>query len=90
MYTDPDLKVVVDAFEENSLDNWIPKNKMIMYHGTSDITVPYQNSVDTYNNFISLGASTNNIEFIDLLDEDHSSGALPYITDLFDRFEKLK
>ena len=90
VYTDPDLKVVVDAFEENSLDNWVPKNKMIMYHGTSDITVPYQNSVDTYNNFISLGASTNNIEFIDLLDEDHSSGALPYITDLFDRFEKLK
>ena len=90
VYTDPDLRVVVDAFEENSLDNWVPKNKMIMYHGTSDITVPYQNSVDTYNNFISLGASTNNIEFIDLIDEDHSSGALPYIIDLFDRFDKLK
>ena len=37
IYSDPDLKVIVDAFEENSLDNWIPKKKMLMYHGTDDI-----------------------------------------------------
>ena len=90
IYTDADLKIIVDAFEENSLDQWIPKNKMIMYHGTDDITVPYQNSVDTYNNFISLGADKNTIEFIDLNGENHSSGSLPYIVSLFDEFEKLK
>ena len=90
IYTDADLKIIVDAFEENSLDQWIPKNKMIMYHGTNDITVPYQNSVDTYNSFISLGADKNIIEFIDLTGEDHSSGSLPYIVSLFDEFEKLK
>ena len=90
IYTDADLKIIVDAFEENSLDQWIPKNKMIMYHGTDDITVPYQNSVDTYNSFISLGADKNIIEFIDLTGEDHSSGSLPYIVSLFDEFEKLK
>jgi|TARA_B100001094_G_scaffold116828_1_gene112671 pimeloyl-ACP methyl ester carboxylesterase len=89
-YSDPDLKVIVDAFEENSLDNWIPKNKMLMYHGTDDITVPYQNSVDTYNNFISLGADKSKIEFIQLQGENHSSGSLPYIIDLFDRFNELK
>ena len=66
IYSDSDLKVIVDAFEENSLDNWVPKTKMLMYHGTSDITVPYQNSVDTYNNFISNGASQSLIEFIPL------------------------
>ena len=85
-----DLKIIVDAFEENSLNQWVPKNKMIMYHGTDDITVPYQNSVDTYNDFISLGANKNNIEFIDLIGENHSSGSLPYIVDLFDKFEQLK
>lgn len=90
IFTDADLKIIVDAFEENSLDQWIPKNKMIMYHGTNDITVPYQNSVDTYNSFISLGADKNIIEFIDLTGEDHSSGSLPYIVSLFDEFEKLK
>ena len=90
IYTDADLKIIVDAFEENSLDKWIPKNKMIMYHGTDDITVPYQNSVDTYNSFISLGADKNIVEFIDLIGENHSSGSLPYIVSLFDEFEKLK
>ena len=90
IYTDADLKIIVDAFEENNLDQWVPKNKMIMYHGTDDITVPYQNSVDTYNSFISLGADKNIVEFIDLVGEDHSSGSLPYIVSLFDEFEKLK
>ena len=90
IYTDADLKIIVDAFEENSLDQWVPKNKMIMYHGTDDITVPYQNSVDTYNSFISLGADKNIVEFIDLIGENHSSGSLPYIVSLFDEFEKLK
>ncbi len=90
IYSDLELKIIVDAFQENSLDQWVPKNKMIMYHGTDDITVPYQNSVDTYNNFISLGADKNTVEFIDLNGENHSSGSLPYIIDLFDKFEKLK
>jgi len=90
IYSDLDLKVIVDAFEENSLDNWVPKKKMLMYHGTDDITVPYQNSVDTYNNFISLGADESKIEFIQLQGENHSSGSLPYIIDLFDRFNELK
>jgi predicted esterase len=88
--SDPDLKIIVDAFEENSLNNWIPKKKMLMYHGTDDITVPYQNSVDTYNNFISLGADKSIIEFIQLQGENHSSGSIPYIIDLFDRFNELK
>ena len=90
IYSDSDLKVIVDAFEENSLDNWVPKTKMLMYHGTSDITVPYQNSVDTYNNFISKGASQSVIEFIPLNGKTHSSGSLPYIIDLFDKFNSLK
>ena len=90
IYSDLELKIIVDAFEENSLDQWVPKNKMIMYHGTDDITVPYQNSVDTYSNFILLGADKNTVEFIDLNGENHSSGSLPYIIDLFDKFEKLK
>ena len=85
-----DSRIIIDAFKENSLDNWVPKTKMFMYHGTSDITVPYQNSLDTYNNFLSNGASQSIIEFIPLNDENHSSGALPYIIDLFDRFNSLK
>ena len=89
-FSDPNLKIIVDAFDENSLDSWTPKAKMFMYHGTADVTVPYQNSVDTYDNFIMNGASTSTIEFIPLQGENHSSGSIPYIMDLFDRFNELK
>jgi len=89
-YSDPNLRIIIDALEENSLDNWVPKTKMFMYHGTSDITVPYQNSLDTYNNFINNGASESIIELIPLNGKTHSSGALPYIIDLFDKFNSLK
>ena len=89
-YTDPSLNVVVDAFEENSFNQWVPKTKMFMYHGTADITVPYQNSVDTYNNFIANGVNSSLVEFIPLESQTHSSGAIPYILDIFDKFENLK
>ena len=89
-YTDPSLNVVVEAFEENSFNQWVPKTKMFMYHGTADITVPYQNSVDTYNNFIANGVNSSLVEFIPLESKTHSSGAIPYILDIFDKFENLK
>ncbi len=89
-YTDPSLNVVVEAFEENSFNQWVPKTKMLMYHGTADITVPYQNSVDTYNNFIANGVNSSLVEFIPLESHTHSTGALPYILDIFDKFENLK
>ena len=89
-YTDPSLNVVVEAFEENSFNQWVPKTKMFMYHGTADITVPYQNSVDTYNNFIANGVNSSLVEFIPLESQTHSTGAIPYILDIFDKFENLK
>ena len=89
-YTDPSLNVVVEAFEENSFNQWVPKTKMLMYHGTADITVPYQNSVDTYNNFIANGVNSSLVEFIPLESQTHSTGAIPYILDIFDKFENLK
>ena len=89
-YTDPSLNVVVEAFEENSFNQWVPKTKMFMYHGTADITVPYQNSVNTYNNFIANGVNPSLVEFIPLESQTHSTGAIPYMLDIFDKFENLK
>ena len=47
-------------------------------------------SFGDYDKFIMNGASTSNIEFIALQGENHSSGSIPYIMDLFDRFNELK
>lgn len=88
--TDPKYDDIRAAFEENSLDNWVPQNKMFMYHGTADVTVPYQNSIDTYESLISAGASSETIEFIAIEGADHGSGFFPYLEDVLGRFEALK
>ena len=88
--TDTDYADIVNAISDNSTHDWIPKKTMFIYHGTGDVTVPYQNSVDSYNHMIDLGASTNVVDFIPLEGFTHSSGVLPYTYDFLDRFENLK
>ncbi|MBL6449659.1 hypothetical protein JMN32_25340 [Fulvivirga sp. 29W222] len=88
--TDPKYDDMRNALEENSLDSWVPLNKMFMYHGTADITVPYQNSIDTYANLIAAGASSETIAFIAIEGADHGSGFFPYVEDVLGRFEPLK
>lgn len=77
--TDPVFGTVNRQFEENSLLDWIPQIPMYMYHGDADFTVPYQNSVDVYNQFISEGASESVVTFTALSGKNHGTGIGPYI-----------
>ena len=81
---------LVTAFEDNSLLNWTPKIKMFMYHGDADVTVPYQNSVDTYQHFLDNGASSNTVQFFTIEGADHGTGVLPYIEDMIGKLLVLK
>ncbi|WP_276373287.1 lipase family protein [Chryseolinea sp. H1M3-3] len=87
--TDPQYQYLSDAFTENSLTDWKPEVKMFMYHGLSDATVPYQNSVDTFNKLISNGASTSDISLTPL-EGTHSSAIEPYIADIIGKLLSLK
>ncbi|MDL5049419.1 alpha/beta hydrolase [Oscillatoria amoena NRMC-F 0135] len=78
--TNPAYNHLNEAFQVNSLLNWVPATTMIMYHGDSDITVPYENSVTTYNHFITNGAS-GTVQFIPLAGATHGTGVVPYIED---------
>jgi hypothetical protein len=40
--SDPEYADIKEAFIENSLTDWKPTVKMFMYHGKSDVTVPYR------------------------------------------------
>lgn len=88
--TDPAYSFIVDAFEENSLLDWTPTKPMFMYHGTADGTVFYQNSIDTYDQLISNGASETLITFIPLPGADHGSGVGPYIEDFIPRLLAMR
>jgi pimeloyl-ACP methyl ester carboxylesterase len=87
--TDLTYNYLVDAFNENSLTDWAPTVKMYMYHGTSDATVPYQNSVDTYNKLITNGASSANLTLTQLTGT-HSTAITPYIADFIPKLLALK
>lgn len=87
--TDPQYEYFVSALELNSLTNWVPTVKMFMYHGDADTTVPYQNSIDAYEQLLANGASPNTVKFITLSGGTHFSGVQPYIEDLVPKLLEL-
>ncbi|MEM7109171.1 MAG: alpha/beta fold hydrolase [Bacteroidota bacterium] len=78
--TDAEFQFMANALVENSLLDWTPTIPMYMYHGDADITVPYQTSVDTYDQLIANGASAEIVSFTNLQGANHSTGLAPYIT----------
>jgi pimeloyl-ACP methyl ester carboxylesterase len=89
MNSDPQYAYFVNALTENSLTDWAPTKKMFMYHGDADVTVPYKNSVDVYEQLLSNGASESAIEFITLSGATHYSGVQPYIEDMVPKLLEL-
>jgi hypothetical protein len=87
--TDQKYAYLRNAFSENSLTDWTPRSKMFMYHGLSDETVPYQNSVDTYNKLLNNGASLNTISLTSL-EGTHSTAIEPYIADFIPKLLTLQ
>lgn len=77
--TDPKYAFIVDAFNVNGLTDWNPTVPVYMYHGTADITVPYQNSVDTYQTLVQNGTSPSVLTLTPLNGKTHGTGVVPYI-----------
>lgn len=77
--TDTKYKYIVDAFANNSVVDWKPAIPVFMYHGDVDTTVPYNNSVVSYNKLIANGASPSIVTFTTLQGADHYTGIFPYI-----------
>jgi hypothetical protein len=60
-----------------------------MYHGLADETVPYQNSVDTYNKLLANGAATSTVT-LTALEGTHGTAIEPYIGQLIEKLLLLK
>jgi len=88
--TDPKFSAIKSAFIANSPVDWIPQAPMYMYHGTADITVPFENSVVTFDKLIAAGASPSTLTFISLEGKTHATGAVPYFDDFLVKFDALK
>jgi pimeloyl-ACP methyl ester carboxylesterase len=88
--TEARFEYIVDAFEENSVNDFIPTKRLYLYHGNLDTTVPYQNSVDVYNEFITNGASPDIVTFTTLQFATHNTGFTPYLLDFIDKVLDMK
>ncbi|MBT1695768.1 prolyl oligopeptidase family serine peptidase [Fulvivirgaceae bacterium PWU4] len=88
--TDTRYAYIRNAFAENSLTDWAPSIPMYMYHGQQDTTVPYENSVTTYQKLIANGTSAETLKFIPLPGKDHTTGIDPYIDDVIKKMQQLK
>ncbi|HOO08850.1 MAG TPA: lipase family protein [Cyclobacteriaceae bacterium] len=88
--TDTKYGYLKDAFIENSLVDWVPTITMFMYHGDADVTVPFENSVITYNKLINNGASPEVVKLIAIAGGTHSTGVVPYVEDFIPKMLSLK
>ena len=79
---DAKFDAINEAFESNSLTDWTPGIDMIMYHGSADITVPYENSVEVFNGF-----NSSKVSFIEIVEGTHSTSFIPYLEDLSNRLD---
>lgn len=87
--TEARYKYLADALAANSLTDWAPKKRMFMYHGTSDKTVPFENSQHVYDVLIANGATKDVLSFTPL-PGDHSTAVTPYVADLLLKLWELK
>jgi pimeloyl-ACP methyl ester carboxylesterase len=87
--TDPTYAYLVDAFDENSLTDWVPTVRLYLYHGESDTTVPFENSEVTYTKLIDNGASSDVISLTPLAGT-HSTALEPYLVDFVTKLWDLR
>ncbi len=66
------------ALTHNSIIGWNTDTKLRLYHGTGDLIVPKQQSVDMYDRFIDAGSDPSQIELILLDGLTHGSALIPW------------
>lgn len=79
-----------DELVSNSVEAWNLNAKLRMYHSKGDNSVPSFLSRNLYDDFISMGVSTNKIEFIEIDFLDHNDAVLPWGMDAISWLNTVK
>lgn len=76
--TGQDFVRLREVLTENSITAWNTSKKLHFYHGTDDLNVPPEQSLNMYNDFIDAGADPNQVSLFELNGSDHSTGLVPW------------
>lgn len=82
---EPDL---INAFSENSIDNWSPKSRLRIIHSTNDDRIPVSDSEDTYNNMVSNGSKSVTLTTIET--SGHINSGISFIEIALQWFNNMK
>jgi pimeloyl-ACP methyl ester carboxylesterase len=85
-----DFAQIRSLLTNNSVTAWMPNSKINFYHGSADLNVPPEQSLNIYNNFISLGVGQDKVQFISLPGSDHEYSLLPWGLKTINWFNELK
>ena len=76
--------------EENDLYDWTPENTMYIFHGVADESVPHENSIVAYNQFMANGAEDVYFELLPESFGGHQEAAVYCLLMAFNLSEELK
>jgi len=76
--TGQDFSRLREVLAENSVTAWNTGKKLHFYHGTDDLNIPPEQSLNMYNDFIDAGADPNQVSLFELNGLDHGTGLIPW------------
>ena len=89
-YTDTKYSSIINSMSANSISAWNTTIPTRIIHGTNDEFVPQEVSLNTYQDFLNKGVSTDQIMYIPLVGLGHISGIIPAELEAISWFIDLK
>ncbi|HCC70870.1 MAG TPA: hypothetical protein DEQ09_06945, partial [Bacteroidales bacterium] len=70
----------------SNITPWKSITPLLFTHSNGDQSVPFQQSLNMYNNLISAGTAQNNLTFVEIDDIDHNDAIIPWGINTFSWF----
>jgi pimeloyl-ACP methyl ester carboxylesterase len=68
---------VINSLTKNSISAWKTNVPTMILHGTADTYVPYQGSVNIYNDFLAKGVPASTVTLVPISGAGHNSAIIP-------------
>jgi hypothetical protein len=82
---EPDL---VNALQENCVDNWAPKSRLRIIHSINDDRIPLSDSQETYNKMVSNGSES--VTFTVIETSGHVNSGIAFIEIILQWFNDIE
>jgi hypothetical protein len=82
---EPDL---INALQENNIDDWAPKSRLRIIHSINDDRIPISDSQETYNKMVSNGSTS--VTFTPIETSGHINSGIAFIEIVMQWFSDIE